>query len=72
MIAEMRSAIKHHLARFSFVKNETFQWVELTSPGCLSEHAHSVGITRIPAKANAGRTEIDVLGMIFTCQWWSD
>jgi len=53
MTAEIRSAIEYHSARFSFVKDETFQRVEFAPPGCLSEHPHSVGITRIPAKANA-------------------
>ena len=44
--------------------DETLQRVEVTAPRLAIEHALHVGLSGLPAPADAGRAEIDVLGVI--------
>lgn len=47
-----------------FMQDHAVDRVELSLPGLLLDHAQRVGIAGLPALADSGRTEINVLGMI--------
>src|SRR3954468_24967341 len=50
------------------VENEACQRVEVAGPGRLGENALGIRITSIPEPANAGRAEVDVLGIVLALQ----
>ena len=50
------------------MEDEPLQRIEGASPGRLGEDALRVRIACIPPPADAGRTEVDVLGMVLSLQ----
>src|SRR5262245_4328427 len=46
------------------VQDHPIEWIELAIPRRLLEHARGLGVARLPALADAGGAEVDVLGVI--------
>src|SRR5258708_32972555 len=50
------------------MKNDPRERIELADPRRTIKHRPGVNITRVPALHDAGRTEIDVLGMVLAIE----
>ena len=50
------------------MKNDSREWIELADPGRTIENSPGMRIASVPALPEAGRTEIDVLGVVLTIE----
>src|SRR4051794_36830485 len=58
--------LRHHF--HLFVQNDAGERIELTDPRRATQYLPCVGIPSVPALPDAGRTEIDVLGVVFAIE----
>src|SRR5215204_3316008 len=61
------TALLCSLEHFSLglVQDDAFEWIDIVLPRCLIECSHGRLVSRLPAGADAGRTEVDILCVIF-------
>ena len=58
----------HHHSGPGLVQDEALDRVEVARPGSQLEHPVRVGIAGLPAAADAGGAEVDVLGVVLAIE----